>query len=301
MHPINIVAGLPYVTMRPYTDHEWDSLPHVIWTGDTDWDPSVLDHTLDDDANWFDTISDLEAEPLTNLFDERGNYRKRVIVQNVNIADLEQYDLFPFVDSGDIFSDALEDIMDSAIYEANCPSLLVHQGIVEPAPRLIKNKSPDYEALRPFFGWLPTDVVKKTFEVTTQYACMPMSFVLKKRYKSPHPALNIHRRNKDVATDTVFSDTPAIYGGETCAQIFYGTTSHVTDVEPMKAQKQFVNALEDNITKRGAPNKLISDSAQVDCPAPPLFSFVAERTSPAASEPLRASLPDAQVDGQCDS
>jgi hypothetical protein len=80
VHPINVVSGLPYITIRPYTNEEWETLPHVVWTGDTDWDPTVLDHTLDDDEHWFDAISDLEATPFMNLFGEFGDYRKRVIV-----------------------------------------------------------------------------------------------------------------------------------------------------------------------------------------------------------------------------
>ena len=91
-----------------------------------------------------------------------------------------------------------------------------------------------------------------------------MSTILKKRYKSPYPALNVHRRDEPVATNTVFSDTPAIDGGETCARIFVGTKSFVTNVEGMKTESQFVNTLEDNIRRRGAPNKLISDRAQVE-------------------------------------
>jgi hypothetical protein len=50
--------------------------------------------------------------------------------------------------------------------------------------------------------------------VTTQYARMPMSTVLKKRYKPPNPALNVHHRDAPVSTDTVNSDTPAINDGE---------------------------------------------------------------------------------------
>ena len=42
-----------------------------------------------------------------------------------------------------------------------------------------------------------------------------------------------------------------------------GTDTQVTDVYGIKLDKQFVNTLEDNITYRGAPHKLISDSAQV--------------------------------------
>ena len=41
--PLNIRSRLPYMTMRPFTDQEWEDLPHVMLTGDTEWDPSVLD------------------------------------------------------------------------------------------------------------------------------------------------------------------------------------------------------------------------------------------------------------------
>jgi hypothetical protein len=32
---------------------------------------------------------------------------------------------------------------------------------------------PDYDQLRPFFGWSATDLIKKTFEHTTKYARLP--------------------------------------------------------------------------------------------------------------------------------
>jgi hypothetical protein len=264
VHPINIVSGLPYVPIRPYTDHEWETLPHVVWTSDNDWDPTVLDHSLDDDSNWFDAISDLEARPFTSLFDEYGDYRQRVIVQEVALSPVHDSDASLFDNFDVLLSDDVDDIVDHYVYDSNRPTLFVHHGEVTPSPRRIQSSTPDYEMLRPFFGWLPTDVIKRTFAVTTQYARMPMSTILKKRYKSPNPALNVHRRDEPVATDTVYSDTPAIGGGETSAQIFVGTETLVTDVEGMKTDKQFVNTLEDNIRRRGAPAKLISDRAQVE-------------------------------------
>ena len=53
-----------------------------------------------------------------------------------------------------------------------------------------------------------------------------MSTHLRKWFKSPNPALNIARRHEPVATDTVFSDTPAVdTNGVTTAQFFVGTKS----------------------------------------------------------------------------
>ena len=87
---------------------------------------------------------------------------------------------------------------------------------------------------------------------------------MKKRYRSPFPACNVHRRSEPVATDTVYSDTPAIDSGETAAQFFVGTESLVCDVYPLQSDKQFVNVLQENIRRRGAMTKLISDRAQVE-------------------------------------
>jgi hypothetical protein len=111
---------------------------------------------------------------------------------------------------------------------------------------------------------LPIGAIKKTFERTTQFALMPMSTILKKWYKSPNPALNVHPCDEPVATDTIYSGTPAIDCGITSAQIFVGTKTHSADVYPIKSNKQFVNKLLDNITQCRTPAKLISDCAQVE-------------------------------------
>ena len=91
-----------------------------------------------------------------------------------------------------------------------------------------------------------------------------MSTLLKKQYKSPYPACNVHRRNEPIATDTVFSSTPAINGSARMAQLFVGTSSLVSDIYGIKTESQFVQTLQDVIRDRGAPTKLISDRAQVE-------------------------------------
>ena len=50
--------------------------------------------------------------------------------------------------------------------------------------------------------------------------------------------------------------------GSSFAQLFIGTKTLAIDVYGMKTYKQFFNTLEDNIRKRGAIDKLMSDSAQ---------------------------------------
>ena len=177
--PLNIKSGLPYMPMRPYTDSEWDTLPHVILTADSDWDPTVLDNDLADDDEWFDAVSDMPEDPVNTPFDQFGDYRHTHIVTEAFL-------------SNSILDNSL--IMDlPTLYQAH--------------ERRIQPKDPDYEALCPNFGWLPTDVIKQTFQNSTQFARIPMSTTLTKHYKSPFPANNVHRRNEPLATDTVYSDT----------------------------------------------------------------------------------------------
>jgi hypothetical protein len=87
---------------------------------------------------------------------------------------------------------------------------------------------------------------------------------MRKHLKSRFPALNVPRRQEPVATDTLFSDTPAVDSGAKYAQLFVGKDTLVSDVYEMKSQKQFVNTLEDNIRKRGAMSQFISDYAKVE-------------------------------------
>jgi hypothetical protein len=89
--PINFRSGIPYITMRPYTDDEWDSLPHVIFTSPEPWRPNVLDHDLDDDENWFDAMSDLPDDITESMFDEYGDYCHKHVVNEhmIHTPDLD--------------------------------------------------------------------------------------------------------------------------------------------------------------------------------------------------------------------
>jgi hypothetical protein len=56
--PLSIQDGLPYLGMRPYTDVEYKSTPHVILTSNVDWDPRLLDFDIDYNNNCYDAILD---------------------------------------------------------------------------------------------------------------------------------------------------------------------------------------------------------------------------------------------------
>jgi hypothetical protein len=288
--------------MRPYTDVEYESLPHVILTSDVDWDPRVLDFDIDDNDDWYDPISDNVNH--SELFDAFGDYIGRTTGLEVSSADTwfdtftpDQYARVQLEEATIVCSkhayrvhhfdnddfNAVILVNDTELVDTTRP---VTEDVDAPSDqdmsntepdtndddnadargRIFKVKDPVYDKLRPLFGWMNTKTIKKTFEQTTQYARMPNGTILKKHYKSPFPALNVQHRDEPVATDTVYSDTP-IDGGETCAQIFVGTETMVTDVYGMKNKKQFLNTLEDNIRERGAMSRLLSGRAQMEISA----------------------------------
>ena len=80
------------MTLCPYTNDEWNDLPHIVLTGDTDWDPSVLDNDIDDNENWFDLVSDFTDNISNSLFDLQGNYRHRHVVHHIDINSPHLWD-----------------------------------------------------------------------------------------------------------------------------------------------------------------------------------------------------------------
>ena len=229
--PLLIKDGLAYATSlgRP-TDQDMDTYPHVFFTSPDEWDPSVLDH----DPPPLDGLdpSQVLDQPFGDpMFDAYGDFNERIIA-NLNIL-LDA----PPEDYGSYIAD-------------------LHQG---------SSQEPDWNALRPFFAWTSPSSIQDTFNVTTRHGSAPHTQdYIKKHFKSRNPVFNIPRRSEAVATDTIFSDTPAVDDGSTMAQFFCGRDTLVCDAYGIKSTKQFINTLSDNIRKRGAMDTLISDGGKYE-------------------------------------
>ena len=288
--PLHVRHGLPYLDMRPYTDKEFDSLPHVVLTSDIDWDPSssTMDHEFptfshDNPEQFFDATS---YDNGTN-FDVFGNYIKGTVIASAQLVQddpiLQDTVLPDHILVAQDFDHDREEEDNPKSWEDPIPTNPIRDsGTLTTAPPAnatnhtesgtetmpFRNISPhvavdepDPETLRPFFAFLPAEIVKRTLRATTQYARVPMSDTMQRFYKSPFPALNVPRRDEDLLVDIIYSNTPAIDDGATSAAIYSGKISHVLDVFGMKRDSQFVNTLEDVIRDRGAPNRLLSDHA----------------------------------------
>ena len=225
--PLSFRGGLPYMKMTPPTASNLESLPHILLMSDMEWDPTTLD---DDDNFGLKDFVDSKEEGEHHGYDAgqgsfglQGGYQHRVVAESVS----EQF--------FDTHQDQ-EDV-DKAI------GFILNKSDV-------KKKEPDFDRLRSCLGWAPMDIVKKTISKTTQFVWHAVTYLFRKHYTSCFPAANIHQRQEAVATDTIYSNTPAVCGGHRCAQLFFGVKTHVTDAYPMKTNAEFVNTLEDNIRSR---------------------------------------------------
>ena len=189
-----------------------------------------------------------------DLFDNVGDYhhRKGVVAAEHISAPTDR--LQGYVDEGTVVD----------ICVTHSHRIEVNESQLHYQARQVKPGERDWETLRRFFGWASAEHVERTFSATTQMGRLSNVIHLKKQYRSPNPALNVHRRREPVATDYVYADVPAIDNGSMGAQIFIGTESEVCDVQGLKSPSQFVNSLEDNIRKHGAMDKLISNRAQTE-------------------------------------
>ena len=268
--PLNIRNGLPGLDLHPPSDDEWRDLPHIVMSSDEEWDPSKFD----------DEYNLEEAEPSTtegfldNDFDMTGTFRTVEVQKHFLEHPLGITDEFDFTDYVDNCIRQVKVCQHERLKQNGLQSEESdeQQQSEESDEQLVGDTKVthkklsdtiDFAAVKPHFLWMPDSVIRTTIENTTQWGRMTQeSYPFRMHYKSPAPFYNVPRRNEPVASDTVYSDTPAIDDGSTCAQFYYGLKTEVVDVYGMKTDKQFSNTLWDTIRKRGAMSKLITDMAK---------------------------------------
>jgi hypothetical protein len=112
----------------------------------------------------------------------------------------------------------------------------------------------------------PEDVIRKTFEATTQLAMSVEAEnrdIPRRHYKSRFPFLREKRVNDIFHSDTFF---PSVHtnNGETCSQLFLGRNTDYMYVQPMKKESHSFIALQDFGRKVGLPKGIKTDNAQTE-------------------------------------
>jgi hypothetical protein len=155
-----------------------------------------MDHEQGDDPAWYEQQDD---PPLLNSdFDLCGVYRHRIVYKSDLSSDaytptgrilVHDDDVFFDTQGDEAFVDAhsnkyndndvdIEAATGRCVFWANA-HCYVYSANTDPdadthpshhGPCKVSEAPRDYDALRSRFAWLPTDIIKKTFDVTTQYA-----------------------------------------------------------------------------------------------------------------------------------
>ena len=203
------------------TDEELVKYPSVHLISIHEWDPSVLDYSHPEgygEPVW--ACDPQHIDLLDTNFDTHGFCTKRAINTLSSLTDLQHRSLM---------------------------TLSSPKSITQANNHHVKTETTDYDKYRPYFGWVNTDTIRDTFKNTTQWGVSIDTFPMRSHLKSRIPGLNVPSRHETVATDTVYSDTPAVGSGVKQPQLFVGNESLVSDIYPMSSGKQFVNTAEDNI------------------------------------------------------
>ena len=118
-----------------------------------------------------------------------------------------------FDEFGDYVSKTIQilNILDDTLQTSSAHNLCANKHALTHTPT-------DYEKLRPYSGWVNTDVVKQTIDQTTEWGVVIDSFPMK-RHLSRNPVLNVPWRPEPVFRDSISSDTQAVDSGVKQAQV----------------------------------------------------------------------------------
>ena len=206
----------------------------------TDQDMNTYPHVLITSPDEWDH-SQVPDQPFGDpMFDTHGDSNQPIIANLNNLLDAPPGDCESYTEI-------------SSVFTAN-----LHQS---------SPQEPDWNTQCPFLARTSPSSIKDTFNVTTRHGTAPNTKdFIKNHFKPRNPVFSIPRCSEDVATDTIFSDTPAVDDGSTMAQFFCGHDTLVCDAYGIKSTKQFINTLSDNIRKWGAMDTLTSDGGKYEIP-----------------------------------
>jgi hypothetical protein len=112
-------------------------------TSDIDWDPKQYDITFDEIEKFHDTSQvDFEHEH----FDKYGEFRHRTVATHSLVSEEEFFDALEYFEVADI----VDNIIDTLLPDNVQSTYVAHLSNITPAP-------PNFELLRPLFGWTPAD------------------------------------------------------------------------------------------------------------------------------------------------
>ena len=184
--------------------------------------------------------ADATPESAALWLNDAEYYHHESVARRINAAMRSQA---PSLSAADLFD----------LHETNTHSVHELEFLANGSPRIHTPSAVDSENMRPYFAWQTTDIIEATFKNSTQYGFMLSSSNGKffTRYRSPNPGANVFHIYDDFLTDSICTDTPAIDGGETLSQCFFGRKSKSNHGRKIKTTKYYLKALQDCVRKWG--------------------------------------------------
>jgi len=238
---LEVKDGLLVIECAYPPEDDLERLPRVwLTSNEVPWDPSVLeeDSSITVPSCWDGESEFLEASDCNMQEQEEINQFGKDILQKQNSFQFFVQTMCLLTGGAAIFN-SFFNVMNSMKQKAVSSSTAV--------------KEQDYATLRIYLGWLPLEVVNRTFACTTQLAMgSRLRLPFRQHHKSRTPQLNVPCLSETFVTDTLFSSETGL-GGITCAQLFVGTKSKLTKIFGMRTESEGPDAFEDFIRENGAP------------------------------------------------
>ena len=162
-----------------------DGLAYATSLGkSTDQDMDTYPHVFITSPDEWDP-SQVPDQPFGDpMFDAHGDFNQPIIANLNNLLDAPPGDCGSHTEI-------------SSVFTAN-----LHQS---------SPQEPDWNTQRPFLAWTSPSSIKDTFNVTTRHGTAPNTQdYIKKHFKPRNLVFSISRCSEAGATDTIFSDTPAV-------------------------------------------------------------------------------------------
>ena len=116
-------------------------------------------------------------------------------------------------------------------------------------------KVDDPATLCPELGYISIHWTTETLKCTTQLAKRFSKFPMVGHLKSGFKWLTDQCINEKVSTDTMFANVPSVEGFS-CAQVYFGMTSHMINIHGMKKESDFFDVHRDFFGNEGVPSVL---------------------------------------------
>lgn len=257
--PFCMDGSAVYFESRVPSQHEFETLPHIVLTSKERWDPRA--RPLRAVYTQFPSGLRERASRIRERWDMFPHNRDR---WDMSPPTRDRWDMSPIIDEDEFRIRVINSVNIKDWYEVEHPSYLTSTVAPGISPRNIgavvtphRHTPVTAENLSRLWN-IGLDRAQRTLRATTQDGIRTAIHPITRRYRVDHLRLHRRRLNTTFYTDTLFSKIQSLRGYK-CAQVF--TDGRFTIVYPLKTKAHAGNALRELSSDVGIPDHLVADLA----------------------------------------